>query len=518
MSRPNPRNITVSAIALTVAWTFLLMPKPAVAGQFTVAMCGDQAVASHAFKFDRNSSRFSSAASCGGSNSPGLKLEVEEGKAAASKWARWRSASPSPLLPIVGWSLRAHINDGDGYTGRICFERVGTEVRCFGDDSNGAYRLHGAVAFDGEALSLRLGCFIAKGCDGGKGAHLYARNISLTVADRVEPDLSLVGPLLSPGLKAGESFIRVEAADAESGLHGLEVRVNGDTVESRTLPGCLEPRAGVFSAYSPCPKSADEIVPLDTESPPFTNGSNLVEVCVSDVASTGLSPANRRCESVSVEVDNRCPSSAIATGSFSAGIGPGLDQSPVLSYGDSPELSGRVVSTSGGPLSGAVVCVQEKGLAESGGFRQVAELRSGTDGRFSIKLAAGASREVRLIQRSGSLIWVRDLTVKVHTRPSIALSRARLKGGGCLEIQGSVPGPKNAGVVVGLQGRVRGSNRWMTFGDAVTGPTGGFTYRYCFHATSSTTVYELRSVVKEQGIYPYLGGTSAVKRVKVSID
>jgi hypothetical protein len=43
------------------------------------------------------------------------------------------------------------------------------------------------------------------------------------------------------------------------------------------------------------------------------------------------------------------------------------------------------------------------------------------------------------------------------------------------------------------------------------------TYRYCFRATSSTTVYELRAVVKDQGIYPYLGGVSAVRRVRVTV-
>jgi hypothetical protein len=57
----------------------------------------------------------------------------------------------------------------------------------------------------------------------------------------------------------------------------------------------------------------------------------------------------------------------------------------------------------------------------------------------------------------------------------------------------------------------------MTFGDAVTRSDGTMTYRYCFRATSSTTVYELRAVVKDQGIYPYLGGVSAVRRVRVTV-
>ena len=503
---------TVLAVTLTLS-----IPGQASAGQFAVAMCGDQSVASHAFKFDRNSTRFRSSAACGGSSSAGLKLEVEEGRTSGSRWGRWRTASPSPLLPIVGWSLRAHIHDSDGLIGRICFERASTETRCFGDDTNGSYRLHGAVAPDGEAISLRLGCFLDKGCDGGKNAHVFARNMVLTIADRTAPTIQLSGPLMSGGLKAGETFVQADVADGESGVHRLEVLVNGVVVESSTGSGCLEPRAGTFAGYSPCPKESDETVALDTETAPFVNGANRVEVCASDVSSSGLADANRACESTSIEVDNSCPSSSFGAASLKAGIGPTLDQSPVIDYGVSPELAGRVISSSGSPLSDAVVCVQERSLGSSSAFRELAEMRSGSDGRFGMKLGAGPSREIRLVQRSGSVIWVREITVRVRTRPEIKLSRSQLRGGGCLEIRGSVPGPLNSGVVVGLQGRAKGSQRWMTFGDAVTRADGVMAYRYCFRATSTTTVYELRAVVKDQGIYPYLGGVSSVRRVRVSV-
>ena len=502
------------AVALLLA---LLIPSQASAGQFTVAMCGDQSVAAHSFKFDRNSTRFRSSAACGGSNSAGLKLEVEEGKTSGSKWGRWRTASPSPLLPIVGWSLRAHIHDSDGVVGRICFERASMDARCFGDDTNGSYRLHGAVASDGEALSLRLGCFLDKGCDGGRNAHLFARSMVLTVADRVAPKIQLSGPLMSEGLKAGETFVRIDATDGESGVHRVEVLVNGEVIEARTGSGCLEPRPDTFTGYAPCPKDSNEAVALDTEASPFVNGTNRVEVCASDVSSSGLADANRTCESTSIQVDNSCPSSLLGAASLKAGIGPGLDQSPVLDYGTSPDLMGRVTSSAGAPVSGAVICVQERSLGSSAAFRELAEMRSGADGRFAMKLGAGPSRELRLIQRSGSVIWVREVSVRVRTRPVIHLSRTRLKGGGCIEIRGSVPGPQNSGVVVGLQGRAKGSAGWMTFGDAVTRLDGEMTYRYCFRATSATIVYELRAAVKNQGIYPYLGGVSAVRRVRVSV-
>ena len=517
MSQTRSRRFVVVSLAILGLLQLAASPDRAEAGQFTVAMCGDQASAAHAFRFDRNSSRFRSSAACGSANSAGLKLEVEQGRTSGSKWGRWRTTTPSPLLPIVGWSLRAHIHDSDGVIGRICFERTSIDSRCFGDDTNGSYRLHGAVASDGEALSLRLGCFIDKGCEGVRNAHLFARNVELTVADRTAPELNLSGPLLSPGLKAGETFVRVEAADSESGLHDIAVSVNGTLIPSADRLSCSEPRPGTFTEYSPCPKQTSQAVAFDTESAPFVDGTNRVEVCASDVSSPGLADANRHCESVSISVDNSCPSTQLAAGSFKAGVGAGLDQSPVLDYGDSPELAGRVSGTSGEPVAGAVICVQQRVFGSSAPFREITEMTSGADGRFSMKIGVGPSRELRLIQRSGSVIWVREVTLRVRTRPEISLSRNKLRGGGCLEIRGSVPGPENAGIVVGLQGRAKGSSHWMTFGDAVTRADGTMTYRYCFRATSATTVYELRSVVKDQGIYPYLGGVSAVRRVRVSV-
>ena len=517
MSQFKARKSVLLSLVIFGLLQLVSTPDRADAGQFTVAMCGDQASAAHTFRFERNSSRFRSSAACGASNSAGLKLEVEQGRTSGSKWGRWRTTTPSPLLPIVGWSLRAHIHDSDGVVGRICFERVSIDARCFGDDTNGSYRLHGAVASDGEALSLRLGCFIDKGCDGGRNAHLFARNFELTVADRTAPELDLSGPLLAPGLKAGETFVRVDAADAESGLHEVAVSVNGIEIGSGIRLACSEVRSGTFTTYSPCPKQASEAVALDTESTPFVNGTNRVEICASDVSTPGLADANRTCRSIAIEVDNTCPSTGLSAGSFKAGIGPNLDQSPVLDYGESAELAGRVVDESGQPVSSAVICVQERAFGASTPFREITEMRSGSDGRFGMKLGVGPSRELRLIQRSGSVIWVREVTVRVRTRPTIQLSRTRLKGGGCLEIRGSVPGPANSGVVIGLQGRAKGTSRWMTFGEAVTRADGTMTFRYCFRATSTTTVYELRSVVKDQGIYPYLGGASALRRVRVSV-
>lgn len=508
----NPgRSLIVTLIALAVG----LLPTTAEAGQFNVAMCGERSVAIHQFKFERTSKKFRAAAACSGQSAPGLKLESQEGKSSTSHWGQWKAVAPAGL-PIVGWALRAKIRDEDGVTGRICFERSSIGIRCFGDDTSGSYRLHGSVASDGEALSVRLGCSSKRGCPGGRRAHLFARAVMMTIADRSSPTISVSGPILSPGTKAGESFIRIDASDLESGVEDLSVEVNGVPVDSRYDARCAEVQPEVFTAFAPCPKQVSHPIALDTEKAPFVNGSNRVEVCAYDVATDGLAESNRRCETASVEVDNSCPSSSLTNPSLRAGIGEGFESSSVIDFGISPLLAGIVSTGNGVPAAGAVVCVQERTHGSVAGFREIAELQSGSDGRFELKLGIGPSRDLRLLQRSGSTVWVRELTVRVRARPSVRLSRSRLKGGGCITIDGSVPAPANEGIVVGLQGRARGFRGWTTFATAVSDQTGRFSRQYCFKRTTRTTVYELRASVEQQGVYPYLAGFSSVRRVKVT--
>ena len=490
-------------------------PGSAEAGQFSVAMCGEKSVSAHQFRFDRNSKKFRAVAACGGKSSAGLKLEAVEGKTSTSHWGQWRTESPAQL-PIVAWELRASIRDSDGITGRVCFDRAAIGIRCYGADTNGSYRLHGSVASDGKALSLRLGCFMQKGCSGGKRAHIFARGVMLTIADRIEPSLDISGPALSPGIKAGETFVRVDASDQESGVESLDVSVNGKRIDSGYSARCAQTPTGVFTAYSPCPTQMSQAVVLDTESEPFVDGTNQVEVCVSDVASEGLGDANRECAQQSIEVDNSCPDSRTGVTAMRAGIGTSLESDSVLDYGVPPNLRGIVTSGTGSPIAGAVVCLQQRTLGTSEVFGEFAELNTGTDGHFEIKLGIGPSREFRLLQRSGSVVWVREVTLRVRTRPTIRLSRSRLKGGGCIRIEGGIPGPLNGGVVLALQGRAKGFRNWTTFAAPTTDSTGAFSHRYCFRSTSRTTTYELRATVQQQGIYPYLPGISDPRRVKVT--
>ena len=66
-----------------------------------------------------------------------------------------------------------------------------------------------------------------------------------------------------------------------------------------------------------------------------------------------------------------------------------------------------------------------------------------------------------------------------------------------------------------LQARYPHSKRWNTFDKAKTDATGAYVLRYRFTSTFVTTNYRMRAVVPEQNGYPYDGGASRPKKIKV---
>jgi len=99
--------------------------------------------------------------------------------------------------------------------------------------------------------------------------------------------------------------------------------------------------------------------------------------------------------------------------------------------------------------------------------------------------------------------------------PKLKLSKRTTKNGNGVKLFGTIPGPQNDDRVVILQARYPHSKRWNTFGKAKTDATGRYLLRYRFTSTFVTTKYRMRAVVPEQNGYPYDGGTSRAKKIKV---
>jgi hypothetical protein len=336
-------NLIVAAALAAAALLALFLAPRAEAGQYRLAMChGGYKNPNHKFRYEENFSDsnndFVRSVHCG-QNERGLSIDFS-GTVANDKWGRWVTEAPGGLH-IVGWNVGANIRDDDGVTGRVCYSRDSHPAQCTGASTGGGYDLYGnGLGYaDGRSLFFRLGCFRARGCGPTNLAHIYARNIVLTIDDSIRPTINVGGAALSGGVKSGRQYLTIHSSDAQSGIRSYFVHVNGQQYAAQTLP-CpgVVTDPSTFNAYRPCPLVYDTTLELNTERGPFIQGANAVHVCVGDVYTPGLDGPNLDCQDAVVEVDNSCPSSTPGGQNLAAGFGPRRDSSPTYTYGFRPPL------------------------------------------------------------------------------------------------------------------------------------------------------------------------------------
>jgi hypothetical protein len=333
---------------------------------------------------------------------------------------------------------------------------------------------------------------------------------------------SLEGPLLSGQVLRGHQPLNASATDQGGGLSVLEVLVNGSVAPS-ALPGVCavatvkNPSYQGLAAYSPapCPPALTGAWDLDTAEAPFHEGANTVAVCASDFATVG--PPNTTCAPTqTVVVNDSCTESAVIGGQdLSADFQGAGGEAITVPFEHPAEVTGELTSGAGDPIAGATICVQSQ-VQESGTEPStVATATTDANGDFSYEVPPGPNRRLLLGYRHDSFQVAKTLQFASHAKPSIRLSRGRVRGGGRIRITRSVPGPGAAGRVEVLQASSLHGRRWLTFRRATTGPKGGFRSGYRFAATPGTATYRMRAVVPRQAGYPYEPGHSKPRRIKV---
>ena len=369
------------------------------------------------------------------------------------------------------------------------------------------------------------GFAVVLACSGScePGGMIGVHYIAVTEVDPTPPVVRKVeGTLLSGGVARGHEQLAATATDVGGGVSAIEVLVNGTVAPSPRPGDCAEYKVQnpsyegeVASSPAPCPASLSGSWELDTAAFPFHEGTNTVQVCASDFATTGQ--PNTSCSAPQgVEVDNSCTESPVAGGqNLSADFQGGQGESITVPSEVPAEVTGDLTSASGTPISGATICVQAE-VQESGGDpRTTATTTTDAGGDFSYEVPPGPNRRLLLGYRHDSFQVTKTLEFASRARPTIRLGRGRVHRGGRIAITGTVPGPHAAGRVVVLQASSLHGRRWLTFRRATTGPRGGFRASYRFGATSGTTTYRMRAVVPRQSGYPYDAGHSRPRRIKV---
>lgn len=372
----------------------------------------------------------------------------------------------------------------------------------------------------GGTFTVALDCSATCQSGGVIGAHYIA-------ATEVDPNPPVVGkvegPLVAGGVLRGHQPVAATAYDQGGGVSVVEVLVNGSVAPGGATPGACAVAAvsnlsykGI-AAYSPtpCPPTLTGSWDPDTAEYPFHEGDNTVQICASDLATVG--PPNTTCSPPqTVEVNNSCTESAVVGGqNLTASFQGVTGEAVTVPFEQAAEVTGELTSNAGDPVSGATICVQSQ-VQESGtGPQTVATATTDANGDFSYEVPPGPNRRLLLGYRHDAFQVAKTLAFNSHAKPTIELSRGRVRRGGRIKITGSLPGPDAAGRVIVLQASSLHGTRWLTFRRATTGLQGEFRSGYRFGKPPRAITYRMRVVVPRQAGYPYEPGHSTPKRIKV---
>ncbi len=191
-------------------------------------------------------------------------------------------------------------------------------------------------------------------------------------------------------------------------------------------------------------------------------------------------------------------------------------ESRLVPYGRGTLLSGRLATESGTPLQGAPVKILERLGHGSGRTERIATAGTDPDGRFSIRVAAGPSREIsasfdgtRTLTRSaaGSLrLGVRsEVRLRVSSTEASVGGRPVVFSGEVIAAEGEVPA---GGKALALQFRLPGLP-WTEFRTIKTDHRGRFRYAYRFSDDDSRGArFQFRAYAPAQSDWPYEPGGS----------
>jgi hypothetical protein len=366
-------------------------------------------------------------------------------------------------------------------------------------------------------------------CDGNVGPCSpgpveAVRWIAATEVDPTPPTLAhLAGGLLGGGTIRGHQNLEVEAADIGGGVSSIGVLVNGVPVAAPVAGACHlasvsnKSYIGVVAlSPSPCPPALKGEWTLDTETAPFHEGINTVQVCAADLGT--ISNPNQTCSPAqSVDIDDSCTNSTVPGGELlSAQFASTAKETKTAHYGHGAEVVGRLANDADEPIAGATLCVKLQTIGVEPTASPVTSVSTDGAGDYSYRLPPGPNRDVVIGYRHDSHQIARDVRFYSHVEPSLTASAKKLHNGQRVAFTGQLPGPRRRGRVVILQANVKGSRRWITFRRATSAKRGAFQAGYRFHSTTRKTTYRFRAVVPEQAGYPWMQGHS--KPVPVLVE
>jgi hypothetical protein len=352
-------------------------------------------------------------------------------------------------------------------------------------------------------------------------AKLWIHGADIHLEDTKPPVIdSVSGRPARPGVAlVGDERISIAASDQGGGVRDVVAEIDGQPVSSTVLDTnggeCKPPYS--YTKTVPCKLRASGALALDTSRVP--DGDHALTLRVFDATGTNSAVWGP----VRIRTANACrlgprAQSQRMEARLVVGRGPHAKgrRAATTGYGRRTTLRGKLVTATGAPVGGALVCITKRAAvpgAARGGFKLV---RTSPTGQFSVRLGRGPSRRIYVSSRAGDGAAVASVKLNVRAHVSLRTRRHSLRNGDVLTLKGKVRKPIPArGTLVELQNWRAESKSWFTFGTARAGRNGRFAFRYRFTRTTGVRKYVFRARAPQQPGYPYAGGASKRMNVRV---
>ena len=467
--------------------------------------------------------------------SNGLAMSIWlAGNQPAQRWAKW-TFDPPPELPVVGYRIdrRWHINGTTGPTAwfydygvsewnqagqptaaESCAPHSCPAPGVAGSDSQPPLVRSGILA---DRVELTLGCgFSPYDCpalsDPQGGGSLMVRSAQMTLRDADLPRFAETpaGSLLAGGTLTGVKDVVVKASDAGGGLWRAALVLDGREVLSVPFDDRQGQCALPFAQVRPCAAAGEVTLRFDTASVP--DGAHQASVVVSDV--TGSNQAIHGPFAVNTVNDPVACAPGKPAATFAGGLGNARRKRLTVPFGRSTRLAGR--------LDGAasVVVLERVARRREGFVPRAARVTPRADGRVTVALPSGPSRDIRLGYRAAAgdttLRCTRTFRLRVRAKASLGATPRTLEGARrTVRLFGRLPRAflPAGGKVVELQAFERG--RWRTFKTLRTGKGGLFRTSYRFGA-ATRGAFPMRVRVVREAAYPFEPARSKPVVVRVT--
>jgi predicted outer membrane repeat protein len=460
-----------------------------------------------------------------------------------SSFTVWRYEADGPSQPFGSPASNLDYNPGPASVQGLCAQSLGCSSR--GNPSN---PLEEANAVSVADLSGVTQIQWSAACGGGPGGecpasgagtlssqyNVYAAAIDLV--DNAPPTVSNVsGPLVGGGTLSGQQTVSFDAADAESGVYGGSLVVEGHTVLSQILDsnggacqslGVTSDGQRSFEHAQPCATSLSASLTLNTNQ--FSAGQHSLELVVEDAAGNQtiawdgtITTSGPPLVGVNGSVDGGrgTPNGEPCAGEALELLVNGRHKPPIVQYGKPVTVRG-VLHCGTVPIRDARIAIGTLGGPPSSAINT--SVQTALDGSFTYKVPVGPDRTLHFSYTaySNDPDPSASATTTISIRPRIHLEIGPhiSSNGNTIHWRGTIAGGPFPHQGVTLDIEVREGRRWRIFDQTVTGTKGRFHYSYRFHATTEPTTYTFRVTLPDSGSggYPYTPGGSNTINVYVT--